>query len=421
MMLNRTEQEAGDATPPVASLEGATPAVGPASQRDGLLERNFVLVCLSQLIGYVGNGFITPIFPLFMTSLGYSASFTGLSLAALNVVSFNTRPWFGYLVDSGRARRAQSTAGVLLALASLCYLFSSIPVIILGRAIHGLGWGGLNVVGSAWTAYLAPTARRAEAMGYYTMVQRVGITISPVLALWAVGTYGYAPAFLASAVCGLGVTIATLQIAHDRQPPPLTVPFSGSLLRRGIAPGALVGAGLLAISMLSGPAIYAYMPLYFLELGLEHVELYFLVLGVTGIAVRALLGRWSDRMGRVRSITTGFGVGALGLMLIASATDAAGIIFGGVIYTIGGSLSEPSLYAMAIDRSPAERRGAAMATYTMAFQLGGGVGAVISGFVIEFLGYRWLYLGTVGSSLLALTVVVLGARRWHWSANLQNG
>ncbi len=400
----------------------ALPSRGPAVKpQDGLLERNFVLVCLSQLIGYVGNGFITPIFPLFMTSLGYSASFTGMSLAALNAVSFATRPLFGYLVDSGSARRAQSVAGVLLAAASLCYIYSSIPVIILGRAIHGLGWGGLNVVGSAWTAYLAPTNRRAEAMGYYTMVQRVGITISPVLALWAAGAFGYQPAFVAAAVCGLGLTVATLQIAHDRQPPPLSVPFSGPLLRRVIEPGALLGAGLLAISMLSGPAIYAYMPLYFLELGLEHIDMYFLVLGLTGILARAFLGRWSDRMGRVRSITAGFGVGALGLMLIAAATDSLGIIFGGAIFTIGGSLSEPSLYAIAIDRSPAERRGAAMATYTMAFQLGGGVGAVLSGFAIEFLGYRWLYLGTVATSLLALTVVLVGAHRWHWSASPQHG
>lgn len=398
-----------------AARSVAATSASPPPAVTGLLERNFVLVCLAQLVGYVGNGFITPIFPLFIASLGYSPSFTGLAIAALNVVSFNTRPFFGYLVDSGRARRAQSVAGVLLAAASLCYLFTSIPIIIVGRGIHGLGWGGLNVVGSAWTAYLAPSARRAEAMGYYTMVQRVGITFAPVLALWGARSFGFAPAFMAAGLCGLAVSAATLRIAPDRQPPPLTVPFTGARWRRVVEPGALVGAGLLALSIVTAPAMTAYMPLYFLHLGLEGIEFYFLVLGSAGIAARALIGRWSDRMGRVRSITLGFGVSALGLLIVALAGDLTGIILGGVVFTLGGSLSEPSLYAIALDRSPAERRGAAMATYTMAFQLGGGIGAVLSGYVIEFLGYSWLYQGAVGASLLALSVVLVGARRWGWS------
>lgn len=406
---------AADPGPAAAVPPASAPAAAAPPAVAGLLERNFVLVCVAQLIGYVGNGFITPIFPLFIASLGYSPSFTGLAIAALNVVSFNTRPVFGYLVDSGRARRAQSVAGVLLALASLCYLFSSIPVILLGRGIHGLGWGGLNVVGSAWTAYLAPSARRAEAMGYYTMVQRVGITFAPVLALWAAGHFGFAPAFLAAGLCGLAVTLATLQIGASHQPPKVALTVGGPLWRRVVEPGALVGAGLLALSIVTAPAMTAYMPLYFLHLGIGGIEVYFLVLGSAGVAARALIGRWSDRIGRVQSITLGFAVSAVGLLIVALSSNLTGIITGGVVFTLGGSLSEPSLYAIALDRSPAERRGAAMATYTMAFQLGGGIGAVLAGYVIEFLGYPWLYQGAVGASLLALTVVLLGARRWGWA------
>ena len=42
--------------------------------------------------------------------------------------------------------------------------------------------------------------------------------------------------------------------------------------------------------------------LYFKEIGLGGIELYFLALGATGVFSRGLIGRWADRIGRMRAI-----------------------------------------------------------------------------------------------------------------------
>jgi len=79
---------------------------------------------------------------------------------------------------------------------------------------------------------------------------------------------------------------------------------------------------------------------------------------------------------------------------------------------MGFSMSQPSLYALAIDFSPPDRRGASMATYTMAFQLGGGFGSALWGVIIEVTGYRTMYALTLVPAGLALILTpVIGRRR----------
>ena len=87
------------------------------------------------------------------------------------------------------------------------------------------------------------------------------------------------------------------------------------------------------------------------------------------------------------------------------------LIAAGGLYTLGGGMSQPSLYALAADRAAPGRRGAAMATYTMGFQFGGGVGAVLWGTTIEHLGYSVSYACTVLPMLVAMGLVLLDRRK----------
>jgi predicted MFS family arabinose efflux permease len=74
-------------------------------------------------------------------------------------------------------------------------------------------------------------------------------------------------------------------------------------------------------------------------------------------------------------------------------------------------VSQPSLYALAADRSHPARRGAAMATYTMGFQLGSGVGALVWGTTIEWFGYSVMYACTLLPLLAAIGVAIFEGRQ----------
>jgi predicted MFS family arabinose efflux permease len=65
--------------------------------------------------------------------------------------------------------------------------------------------------------------------------------------------------------------------------------------------------------------------------------------------------------------------------------------------------------ALAIDRADPRRMGAAMATYSLGFQLALGAGAAAWGFVIDAFGYPGPYIGAIG-----LQVGVLGLLGLAW-------
>src|SRR5919206_234848 len=102
--------------------------------------RNFVLVCLTHLTGYLGNWMILPVLPLFLAGQGYSEAFIGVVIGAYNVSSFSARPIFGRLVDAGRPRSALVTSCAFLFVTAFGYLVPNTAFLFAVRAVHGLAW-----------------------------------------------------------------------------------------------------------------------------------------------------------------------------------------------------------------------------------------------------------------------------------------
>lgn len=393
-----------------------TPADSHA-ESTSLGERNFVLVCLSHVLGYFSNSLVNPVLPLFLVAQGNGESFVGLVLAAFSVVSFAVRLPTGQMVDAGKVRATLTAGGLFLGLAPLAYLVPFTPLLFLARGVHGLGWACLNVAGSAWAGMLAPSARRAEALGYFTMAQRIGGTAAQVLALWLAARVGFEAVFVLAGVMGF-VTAAGVRFTDPRRAFVRAAGAPGSVWRSvlnvralfAIEKAALLGAGLQTLSIMTAPAAFIYIPLYFKSQAIDGVELYFLAIGTVGILGRWLVGPWADRLGRMKSVAVGFALQLIGLTLLGFEPGFAGIMLAGVLHTFGNVCSEPSLYATALDRSPSDRRGAAMATYTSAFQLGSGIGAALGGVIIERWGYEVMYRATLVPVLVGLAWLAVQAR-----------
>jgi MFS family permease len=400
-------------------MSGADTRPAPSDKGSASLfrERNYILVLLNQFLAYVSNQTIIPVIPLFLAAQGHGESFIGLVIAAFNVTSFSSRPIFGRWVDRGHPRAAQTFSCVLLTIASWAYLIPNMFTLFLVRGLHGLGWGGINTAGSAWVAHLSPPNRRAEAVGYFTVTQSSGLAFAPVLGLWLFKNFGPNPAFLVAGFTALAGVVVILQANQDRVPTPAETKRTAgapgpkqSLLSRVVEPTALLSTSLLAAMQFNVPVFSTYVPLYFLAMNIPLVELFFLFTGIASMLGRGTLGRFADRIGRVRSIALGSVIQIVGLILMGQSSELIGLTLGGIVLTLGQSVSHPSLYALVIDRAPAERRGAALATYTMGFQLGSGVGAVVYGFIIQYLGYHTMYQFSLLPVLAALATILIV---WH--------
>jgi MFS family permease len=79
------------------------------------------------------------------------------------------------------------------------------------------------------------------------------------------------------------------------------------------------------------------------------------------------------------------------LVLLAYAAGLTGLIISGMLYMVGLAMASATTLAIAMEQAKPERRGRAMATFSVALPLSNGVGALICGGLIQWVGFFWMY------------------------------
>ena len=125
--------------------------------------------------------------------------------------------------------------------------------------------------------------------------------------------------------------------------------------------------------------------------------------------VRPLLGKKSDAIGRGPAIAIGLGAQLIGLVALVTANDITIVLAGGFFTTIGMSMIGSTTTALALDLANPRSRGRAMATFSISYQLGAGLGSLISGALADTVGLRGMYVGSV-----VITVAGLGLLASAW-------
>ena len=376
----------------------------------------FILLCVTVLLGYAHQSLLTPLVPLYVTDQGGSAFFAGLVLLAFSVPSFLVRPFFGYLADSWTAAGVLALGLGLLAFGGLLYATPFLAMLFVAGVVRGLGWAGVNTGGYTLLAGVAPLNRRGEASGYYTAVTSSATVFFPALGLFLIDASwgGFHLAFFiaaAIAAAGLPLALAVSRSATHKQdatnvpaPTAAQTQASSGIIDRGV----LLATGLNFSSTLASPSIGAFLPLYARDLGIGSIGFYYVAAGITSIVIRPLLGRRSDTMGRGPAIAAGFAAQLAGLLLILAAQNLLMILVGGVLNALGSALNNSSTTALAMDLANPARRGKAMATFSISFQMGVGIGAIIAGGLADLVGFRGMYAGSAaiivcGMLLLAVS------------------
>jgi len=359
----------------------------------------FALLCCAQFFGSAQHALLQPTFPLYITSLGGTPLQVGLVLACFAVTSVVFRPLIGGWADQW------SEAGVSvcgLSLLSAAVLFCFIPsagATMFANALRGLGWAAMSAAGYSLLALSAPPQRRGEASGYYSGVQASGTILLPALALWLIDAPfgGFHVVFLvAIALAAIGAsTSATL---WRQLPKKIHNPHAATLgpwwqeilnvLDREIILASILSFG----SHVTFPAVASFLVLYARQIGIDNLGWFFVGSGTTSLLARPLLGKVSDSIGRGRALLACFVLQTVALISLAYASNIFALIISGMLYMIGLAMASSTTLAIAMEQAKPERRGRAMATFSVALPLSNGVGALICGGLVQWLGFFWMYL-----------------------------
>jgi MFS family permease len=385
----------------------------PAGKSQSLWTPTFALLCCAQFFGSSQHALLQPTFPLYITALGGTPFKVGLVIACFAVTSVVFRPLIGGWADKW------SEAGVLicgLLLLSTAVIFCFIPfaeATMFANALRGLGWAGLSAAGYSLLALSAPAERRGEASGYYSGVQGSGTILLPALALWLIYSPfgGFHVVFvvaiaLAALGAGMGALLARRapQPGHSRH-----LAVSGPWWREilNVLDREIILASVLSFaSHVTFPAVASFLVLYAQEIGIHNIGWFYVATGTTSLLARPVLGKVSDRIGRRRALLACFVLQAVALMTLAFAANLLALMIPGTLYMLGLAMASATTLAIAMEQAKPERRGRAMATFSIALPLSNGVGALICGGLVQWIGYFWMYLalGCVAAAGLIITI-----------------
>lgn len=154
---------------------------------------------------------------------------------------------------------------------------------------------------------------------------------------------------------------------------------------------AVLSLGGFSYSMLSSAVIPALAPLQHILHSSENSVAWLLTGYLLSASVgTSILGRLGDMYGKERLLVVTLVMLSVGTLISALSTSLEVMVIGRVIQGAGGGIF-PLAFGIVRDEFPADRVPGSIGLLSSILGVGGGIGIVIGGLIIEHLNYHWLY------------------------------
>ncbi len=383
----------------------------------------FVLLCIMGGLAIFSSTMAkNPALPLFIRSMGVPVFTVGFIAAASTVVGIVVSLPAGILSDLIGRRRVLMMAVVVFATAPFLYLLITSPwQLVMVRIYHGLATA---ILGPVAAAAIADTfqERRGERMAWYSSATMIGRFLAPLVGGLLIFGDNFRWVYLADGVAGVLALVAVIRL-------PLAIATSGSawqslkqqrgkygqeiafVFRHG---GILATSGIEAVQYFAFGALETFLPIYLNEkLGYSafKIGLLFTFQILAATFTKPIMGRLSDRYGRIPLISAGLVIGGIATAIIAVFANYLVLIVLMAVFGLGLATVTASTSALVADLSRSEGRGGALGILSSIMDIGQSTGPMLAGVLIAAHSYQWTF-GVVGAALVVISLVYwLGMRR----------
>ena len=325
----------------------------------------------------------------------------GFASSSFVVGATIARLFAGYVVDRFGRRRILLISAVLAVLASSLYVVAdSLVFLIAVRMLHGLAFSLASTSVMALVQSVIPAVRRAEGTGYLALTTTLAAAVGPALALLLVDAYNYDVLFwvaLATSVVSLLVALFLRDPAGDGGN--TSIRWS---LKTIAHPSVFPIAVFMMIIALCYAGVLTYINPYAEERGLiTGAAFFFIAYAVAMLLTRPFLGRIQDRHGPTPVVVFGLIWMAVALVILAVAETDWLVIVAGVCTGLGYGTLMPAAQAMSVQAVAPHQLGTALSTLFLFVDLGFGLGPILLGVVLGWVGYGTLYLLLSGGVVVA--------------------
>ena len=414
----------------------ATPTARPkARARETSETATMVLVFVTVLVGWIGFSLPYPVFShLFLDRGGpllaaatpqeTRSLLLGIAIALYPAGQLVGAPLFGRWSDRhGRkpmlqAALATTVAGACLLAAGVTY--GSLPLVLLGRFVAGLGEGNIAIVQSL-AADVSSPATKARNFALIGIAMDLGFVAGPILGGLLADpalhpAFGFAfPFWTAVGLFALNALIVPLFLRERPRaaPGPLPPPSARPVLRAVLSPAI---APLLALTFLTYWAImifFDFFPVFFVQsygtppaqLGIN-AALLSVPLILSGLVVGRLVARHgSVAIAAVALIFMGAGT----LLFVAMSSELAHVL-PAVLVAVGINFGQTATSVLTSDAAPEHEQGQVMGLYRAMTVAAGGLAALAGGYCAA-LSPAAPFLTAVAAAGAGLCLLLAWARR----------
>lgn len=363
----------------------------------------FILLCLSSLLFCASFNMIIPELPNHLSQMG-GGEHKGLIIALFTLTAGISRPFSGKLTDKWGRVPVMAIGSIVCFVCGFLYpIVSSIAGFFFLRLIHGFSTGFKPTATAAYVADIIPPNRWGEALGMHGLAFSIGSAIGPALGSFIAQNYGIDLMFYTSSLFAILSIIIVMNMKETLQNKHR---FSLRLLQvqkhEIIEWRALPAAIVTLLSYTAYGTILTLIPDWSEHLGIANKGLFFTAYTLATIGIRFFSGKMADRYGRIRVMLVGIVILAVSVLFLGLSSSVQGLIWGAVIYGIGGGILSPAVNAWTIDLSLPQHRGKAMATMYIALEIGIGGGALLAGYIYHDVIWKIPHIFIANSFIILL-------------------
>jgi len=307
------------------------------------MRRLLLLACAIVFVDTTFFAAMTPLLPHFEDKYDLTKTGAGVLAAAYPAGTFLGALPFGYLAAKWGVRAVALFGLVLMSLSSFAFAFAdSIVMLDVARFVQGLAGAASWAGAMAWVASAAPRDRRGEMIGTTMGAAIAGALAGPALGALAEGV-GIEPTFSAIGILGFALAAVALTMEPAAAEGTSTPRELLAALRDSRISG---GMWLIAVPGLIFGTIGVLAPLRLDDLGVgaTMIGAAWLCASLFEVGVSPLVGRISDRRGRLYPCMIGLAAGTV-VMLLFPWPDKSWALIALVIFAspLIGTLWAPSM------------------------------------------------------------------------------
>ncbi len=387
-------------------------------KQDKLWNANYLKVMTANFSMSFAFFLLTPLLPLYLSeNFGASKDSIGLVLSGYTITALLFRPFSGYVVDSFPRKKVLLVSLFLYFLLFGGYLLAGTLVLFaIVRTLHGGPFGASTVANSTVAIDVLPSSRRNEGIGYYGLSNNLATAIAPTIGVFV---YKYVHDFdvlfwLAFIVAGLGLAVdATIRMPKKQV---LKDKDTISLDRFFLLKGWMIGVNMIFFGICYG-VLSNYLAIYGKEtMGITSgTGTYFMLLSI-GLILSRLQGASALRKGKlVQNAAEGVAISTVGYTIFILYPHEIGYYGSALLIGLGNGHLWPAFQNMIISLANNNERGTANSTLLTCWDLGIGLGVLLGGVIVEFLGYSAVFWWVVAIHVIGLLMFFLYTRSFYWA------